>query len=390
MVLLSRSTVRSSGESVATMVGGRLVYATSKPILFSWLRCVVVISVLLYLHITNPANFYSSSKPPKQQSKPTILGGLWDSVPSSVFERRRTTNYWLFSVKERTTKSIVTLGGINLDCFYDNMEYPMVGVTICQNVIQQYMTHQKPLLYHPNDYAYTTHRCVAWILFISAIVSLCFTNPLVIQTSYILLDSLASFVLEQSQQSSLVSLVNRLVLLNVLIYPVLQAMDTTVKQQSPDSIFFISKTDGYINYCFSLFVWIGLAVAMNAASKSWTGQFLLQFQAIAAVGMGYYARYQDSGMAPLWDWMVDPEEADETWTFITWTIIIILATRGSVATAIFWCLAHCTGQMLYQYQFDHLVLIATARSLTKWINSVGNTIQQLLFGRPHHQKVTYR
>jgi hypothetical protein len=393
----------------ATIVGGRLVYgAASKRPQFSWLRCIAVLSVLLYLHVSNPANFYPSSQqlpPGKRPSGPAVrvlssfyqlVNSLSQSIPLpkstvSAYERRRTTNYWLFSVKDRTTKCIVTVGGIDLDCYYDDEEFPLIGVTICQNMIQQHMTHQKPLIYHPKDLAYTTHRSIAWILFAAAVLSFCFTYPIVVRTRFVFLDSLATFLFARSTQSPFLSFANRLVSLNVLIYPVLQAMETTVRQQSPNSFFVISQTDESINFCFSLLIWIALAGIVNTASKSWTGEFLLQFHSLTAVGMGYFARYQDSGMAPLWDWMLEPDEVHEAWTFITWTMILILAVRSSVATAVFWCLAHCSGQMLYQYQYDHLVLIATARSFTNWVNSVAHTTYQMLFGKPHyHQKVGYR
>jgi hypothetical protein len=392
----------------ATVVGGRLVYGAPKRPQFSFLRCITVLSILFYMHSSNPANFYPSSQhspPGKQPSGPAarvftsfyqLIHSFSQSTPfakttASAYERRRTTNYWLFSVKDRTTKCIVTVGGIDLDCYYDDEEFPLIGVTICQNVIQQHMTHQKPLFYHPKDYAYTTHRGIAWTLFAAAVLSFCFTNPFVVHTGFVFLDSLATFLFSRSTHSSFLSLVNRLVSLNVLIYPVLQAMEATVRQQSPDSFFVLSKSDERVNFCFSLLIWIALAVIVNAASKSWTGEFLLQFHALTAVGMGYFARYQDSGMAPLWDWMLEPDEVHEAWTFITWTMILILAVRSSVATAVFWCLAHCSGQMLYQYQYDHLVLIATARSVTHWINSVAHTTYQMLFGKPHyHQKIAYR
>lgn len=392
----------------ATLVGGRLLYGAPKRPQFSWLRCITVLSVLFYLHLSNPANFYPSSQHPphtKQASSSAarvlssfsqFMNSLSQSLSptktaATAYERRRTTNYWLFSVKDRTTKCIITVGGVDLDCYYDDEEFPLIGVTICQNMIQQHMTHQKPLIYHPKDYAYTTHRSIAWILFASGVLSFCFTSPIVVRTGVVFLDSLATFLFAVSTQLPVLSLANRLVSLNVLIYPALQAMEKTVRQQSPDSVFVVSKTDESINFCFSLLIWIALAAVVNAASKSWTGEFLLQFQALTAVGMGYFARYQDSGMAPLWDWMLEPDEVHEAWTFVTWTMILILAVRSSVATAVFWCLAHCSGQMLYQYQYDHLLLVATARSVTNWINSVAHTTYQMLFGKPHyHQKVVYR
>jgi hypothetical protein len=403
------------------VIGGRIVYGTiTKPVTFSWLRCIVVTSVLLYLNGTNPANFYNTNpsnstgtgtRTNKQKLKikqipKSRLQVTWEKIatwgdtmysstqfPSSTsllnssHERRRTTNYWLFNVQERTSKGVVVaVGGMDLQCHYSDEEYPIIGISLCQNIIQQYMTHRKPLWYYPNDYSYTTHRCFAWILVLTTLISFCCTNPMVCRTGYILVDSLATFIYEDSVQSPLVSLAYRLLSLNLLIYPALQAMEITVKQQSPDSLFVLSTSNNVLNYSFSLLIWIGLAILMNTASKSWTGQFTLQFHALAAVGMGYYARYQASGMAPIFDWMLEPEEVDEAWTFITWTIVLILAIRGSITTAVFWCLAHCAGQMLYQYQYDHLVLIATARSFANWMNSVSNTMHQFLFGKPHHQQ----
>ena len=406
----------SSGRSTtsgATVINGRIVYGPSmKPTTFSWLRFTVLMSILLYLHGTNPENFSSPKttssirqkskvkQPPKSRSQVTLERFMswgneiksWTQIPFvksstlSSHERRRITNYWLFHVQENSYKGVfVAIAGFDLHCNYSDEEYPLIGISLCQNVIQQYMTHRKPLLYDPNDFAYTSHRIFALILVVSSLYSFCYTSPIIIRTGYTILDSVATFLFEDSDQSSLVSLIYRLLLLNLLIYPVLQAMEITVKQQSPDSLFVLSTTNQSVNYAFSLLIWLVFAIVMNAASKSWTGRFALQFHALAAVGMGYYARYQASGMAPIFDWMLEPEEVDEAWTFITWTIVLILAVRGSITTAVFWCFAHCAGQLLYQYQYDHLVLIATARSLANWIHSVGNSVQEILFGKPHYQ-----
>jgi hypothetical protein len=402
-----------SSRGGATVVNGCIIYGPStKRTTFSWLRWIVVTSLLLYLHGTNPENFSSTNpkylhpkqraklkQAPKSRSQVTLERFMswgneiksWTQIPFSKsstlssHERRRTTNFWFFHVQENSSKGVVVaIGGFDLHCNYSDEEYPLIGISICQNVIQQYMTHRKPLMYNPNDYAYTSHRIFAFILIVSSLYSFCYTSPIIIQTGYTILDSVATFIFDDTDQSSLLSLIYRLLSLNLLIYPVLQAMEITVKQQSPDSLFVLSTTNQSINYTFSLLIWLVLAIVMNAASKSWTGRFALQFHALAAVGMGYYARYQASGMAPIFDWMLEPEEVDEAWTFITWTIVLILAVRGSITTAVFWCFAHCAGQILYQYQYDHLVLIATARSLANWIHSVGNSVQELLFGKPYH------
>lgn len=401
-----------STRSVATVVNGRIVHGPSvKPTTFSWLRCLVLASFLFYLHGTNPANFsiprtssqkqkFKSKQPPKGRSQVTferfISWGTefhsWTQVPYtkskilSSHERRRITNYWFFSVQENSSKGVVVaIGGFDLHCNYSDEEYPLIGISLCQNVIQQYMTHRKPLLYDPTDYAYTSHRIFGLILIASSLFSFCFTNPIIIRTGSTILDATATFLFDDYDQSSLVSLAYRLLSLNLLIYPALQAMEVTVKQQSPESLFILSTTNDSINYMFSLLIWLSLAIIINAASKSWTGQFALQFHALAAVGMGYYARYQSSGMAPIFDWMLEPEEVEEAWTFISWTIVLVLAVRGSITTAVFWCFAHCAGQMLYQYQYDHLILIATARSLANWIHSISDSIQELVFGKPYNQ-----
>ena len=410
MVVVSGGRSKRSG---ATVVNGRIVYGPStKPTTFSWLRCIVMLSTLLYLHGTNPENFTNPNtnyphhrqkaklkQSPKSRSLVTLERFMswgneiksWTQIPitkssfMSSHDRRRTTNFGFFHVQENSSKGVVVaIGGFDLHCNYSDEEYPLIGISLCQNVIHQYMTHRKPLLYNPNDYAYTSHRIFALVLTITSLYSFCHTSPIIIRTGYIIMDSVATFLFDESDQSSLVSLMYRLLSLNLLVYPALQAMEITVKQQSPDSLFVLSTTNQRINYTFSLLIWLMLAIIINAASKSWTGQFALQFHALAAVGMGYYARYQASGMAPIFDWMLEPEEVDEAWTFITWTIVLLLAVRGSITTAVFWCFAHCAGQILYQYQYDHLVLIATARSLANWMHSFGNSVHEFLFGRQYN------
>lgn len=350
------------------MLDGRLVYDGESPMdRFSWLRFGVMASILCFLYVTNPAN----------QNHNLFSALTWRDGESATaaltnaYEKRRTTNFGLFSVKERTVKAVVCVAGVELDCPYDE---PTAGSVLCQDILRDHLTHQKPLFFSSRDRVYTTHRFAAWLLLASALISFSFTKPLVIKTGYLLLDSLACFFFD-TRSSPLWSVAIKLLQLNILVYPALQAMNTTVQQQSRES-FFATLKSADANFGLSVAVLVWIAVIMNAASKSWTGSFLLQFEALTAVGMGYYALYQTSGMVSF-DTMGDDEDIS-AWNIITWTLIFLAAVRGSVPTAVFWYLAYCAGQLLFNYHYEHLVVVATARLLSDWFDSASRTMEQVL------------
>ena len=152
-------------------------------------------------------------------------------------------------------------------------------------------------------------------------------------------------------------------------------MDKTVQLQSHGS-FFATFKSADVNFGLSVAVLVCIAVMMNVASKSWSGSFLLQFEALTAVGMGYYALCQTSGMASF-DAIGDDDDIS-VWNIITWTLIFMAAVRGSVPTAVFWCLAHCAGQLLFNYQCEHLVVVATARALFDSFYLASRMLEQML------------
>jgi hypothetical protein len=354
---------------------GRLVYEKPRA-LFSWLRFGIITSILVYLYVKNPAN---------QHHRPVFVENFWKdrNVASAAFnkayEQSRTTNFAFFCIKERTIQAIVSVGGMEFSCPY---EQPIVGVALCQNILRNHMTHQNPVVYKIRDRVYTAHRIMAWLLIACALLSACHTKPLTVETGFLLVDSFASLFFDTHSRtsSSVWSLAVKLLHLNALIYPVLQAMDVTVQQQSRESIFASFKSPD-ANFALSIAVQLWIAVLMNAGSKSWSGAFLLQFDAVTAVFVGYYAHYQTTTMvADTVFFRLPPMLGNDvvTWNTLTWTLLFIMVMRGSVVTVIFWCLTHCAGQMLSDYQYEHLAIVATARALSNWIESVGRTMEQAL------------
>lgn len=361
----------------AYVLGGRLIY--ERPCgKFSWLRCGVITSVIAYLYVTNSANHHRHK----------LIGSITsrknnDSVYSNAYEKRRTTDFAIFAVKERTIKATVSAGGFEISCPYDES---ILGSVICRDIIRKHLTHQKPLIYNSRDRVYTAHRVTAWLLISCALLSSCFTKPLAFKTDYVLVDSLAS-IFFNTDNSPLWSLAIKLLHLNTLIYPGLQAMDVTIQQQSSDSIFSLFKsTDA--NFAFSMAVMLWIAVVVNAGSKCWSGSLLLQFDAVTAAYVGYYAHYQSTTLAVDYVFsrfskfgMLDAGN----WNTLTWTILFIIFMRGSFTTAVFWCLTHCAGQIVSDYQYEHLAIVATARVLSNWIESAGHALEQglrNLFGTP--------
>jgi hypothetical protein len=115
-----------------------------------------------------------------------------------------------------------------------------------------------------------------------------------------------------------------------------------------------------------------------------------------AVAMGYYARFQASEMTLSTATMSEAAffsgsnkvDAD-VWNSIAWGWLLLWALRGKWWAAIFWCLAHFSGQSLSAYQLEHVATISMTRTIYRWFDSATRTAEQLfvnLFGPPRYRK----
>jgi len=179
--------------------------------------------------------------------------------------------------------------------------------------------------------------------------------------------------------SPIMSAMENLFYLNAFIYPTLAAMYTTILQQSSQSLFAVMATTDE-NFYLSCTVLVLLAVLLNEASAVWSGgEFLLRFEALVAVTMGYYAHYLASSGPTGFVWLRQSEGLsffDITWQMASWTVLLTVLFRGSFAAAFFWCLAHCAGQSLSGYQYENLVYVVSARALVGWVDAASRSIER--------------
>jgi len=366
----------------AYLRNGHLVYQERPNASFSWLRFSVISSILFYLFATNPANhdhtaariFRTISRQQQQQPSNSYYY-------AAKQQQQRTTNFGIFSIQDSVLKLKIQVAGRERDCRYDD---PDIGLSFCQRVLRQHLTHQKPLLpqfWNDDDPVFGIYRCLAWGIVSAAVLSLCFTQPLTVPSStgnnkIPLVNSFWSLFLNPSPVWS--ALYN-LVMLNVFIYPALESMYTAVQQQSSDSFFSWfgggEASADSTNFYVSCAVLLLIALVANEASCRWSGTFVLRFEAVTAVAMGYYANYMESLR---YETIVFPL-LDQSFSFQTaaWTVLLTAVFRsGSVAAAFFWCLAYCAGYSLSQYHYEHLAYIVSARSLYDWMGTAAGSVER--------------
>lgn len=274
-------------------------------------------------------------------------------------------------------QATVQAGGFAWDCNYDD---PVIGVPVCENLLRQQMTHRKPWLVGGAGAVFAVHRLTAWGIITAALLSLCCTRPLIPSnrnSKIPLVDSFLSFFFDASP---ILSAMENLFYLNAFIYPTLEAMYTTILQQSSQSLFAIMATTDE-NFYLSFAALVLLALLLNEASAVWSGgEFLLRFKALVAVAMGYYAHYLASSSGPtVFVWLRQSSGLsffDITWQMASWTVLSTVLFRGSFAAAFFWCLAHCAGQSLSEYQYEKLVYVVSARALVGWVDAASRSIER--------------
>lgn len=262
---------------------------------FSLTRCAILIAGMSWLIATNPANEVLISNTmsrwtTKKRKKATNSFGM-----------RRTTNYGFFAVQERTIQVIVHAAGQQWNCAYDD---PMVGELLCRDFLRDYLCHEQPLVWKSRDRVYTLHRILAWTILATTFFAACFRSNPVPPTGNILRNSFVSIFMDyRSQREPLQVLIEKLVDLNVYVYPALVAMDVLIRKRHPGSPF--RRIDAPYDWFVALFLWFVLLILCNAATTLWSGGTpLLRFRTLTAAAAGYHAHYREvmpwSGNAPFY------------------------------------------------------------------------------------------
>jgi hypothetical protein len=161
------------------------------------------------------------------------------------------------------------------------------------------------------------------------------------------------------------TLFQRLLYWNVFCYPALKAMYRTIEHQNDTSVFRTKDSSSDHNpamgFLLAVYLVFIMAVVLNALSTFWNGTFLLRFEAVSAILVGFHAKYRAAmGVEMLYPGI--------SWNAATWTLLASLVLQQSLATAGFWWLGHIAGQTLGQYLMDHYVSTFTFQRVMDWLN----------------------
>ena len=394
---------------------GRLIYDSDRAgPFFSWFRFGVIASILTFFWVTNPANHECrvtrllhrclgrdpANNSNSNKASSSYFYNTYYSPKIMTAGGGSITNFGLFSVKASTIRVSVQMAGSTWDCRYDD---PDIGIPLCFNILRRHLTHQKPLWWSADDPVWMVHRGVLWCLAATALASLCCRpsrRPWRLRRSMSkvpLLDSLLSMLGCSNDDNTFEYVAYSWLQMQLFVYPALEAMYQTIQHQSQNSSFAVFDTADR-NFYFSCAALLGMAVLTNEASRAWSGQFLLRMDAVTAVAMGYYAHHltslltvYDNVLTLTLPWNTNGNSNKFTfqidWQTATWTLLVSLVFRRSLATALFWSLAHCAGQSLSEYQFNHTIYVVSARAVVHWVESSMQSMERglrtLLGGVPH-------
>jgi hypothetical protein len=265
-----------------------------------------------------------------------------------------TTNYGLFSIRQMRTSSVmIQIAGVSIRCPHDDPFY----APVC-NLMQKHMTHEQPLVYNANDRPYTTHRMLCWTLIGLTLFGFIFTCNYTIQTKSLLLNAVMDlFVLNPSQ------LVQLLLQLSTLVYPMWERLEFLIVYQHPDSLF---ARLGSLNkaYTASVALLLVLAIGANALSRLLTkSSFLLGRSrpmighALVAVCLGYC---RGATAKSLYDDTVHllygASATNVTWTYLIMVAIAAVRSKLFLLTMALWYSCNVLAAMVGEYQFQQQVL----------------------------------
>jgi hypothetical protein len=308
------------------VVNGRLVAGSG----WDPKRCLGVAAVCLSLWFSNPANtsYYAD------------MSDDW------------ITNYGFFSVLEYGDRIAFSILTFPVNCRFSNRPQD----DVC-TALRDILAHQKPLLWDPDDRAHTVHRFFVAFLLLGALVAACRRPSSRLSTDHRLNAFLSMWV--HTPQRPLMGLLWCLLTANVLLAPIWKVLCDIVPLQDKSSWFrLFSPTYPLADIVVSVLAIVLLAVGVNAAGNYWTnGLYLLRFEGILAVALGYYrgilgsAPFSLSLLHTVLPYIVP---ASVSVNAMTWTLLVACATQESPTAAAAFFLANLAGAHLGQYQYRHL------------------------------------
>lgn len=334
-----------------------------------WGRAIAAVLLLGVLWFSNPyhtptlhpdttQHFLSSQK--KQQKQPP--------------QQPPWTDFGVFAVRERKRRDGLTFYALTQDwtCWYHQDQYDAVH-DACRT-LRDLLCHQRPLVWYPRDWAYTTHRVIMAIYLFLGVLRWC-TN-----LDYYFLDqsSIASCFLSLLVPASPWSVIEA----HWFLYPAWERMKKLVPMQQPNSIFrfFGDNTDA--NYWSSVVIlYVVASLCVYTTRHYWntrtTYLSLSPSSHLVAAALGYVRgsfgseRQKATSLLLLpTPWKLSPISA--TWTMFALQLVL---SGGGIGSLIPWWVAHTCGSIMGEYQFQNQQLVYLVDSL--W-NGLRDSIRSLL------------
>jgi hypothetical protein len=330
------------------VVNGHLVESATIEFKVYWAKFFVLLWSFLILWFSNPYN-----NPDIHLDAVTFAGHHW-------------TNYAMFSVRSRRRGDGFTLYALGQDvtCYYDN--------DICRS-LKDFLCHEKPLLWHAKDRAYTTHHILLLVYVLVGCLRWC-TNL----DSMVHQDSYAACVF-----SLLVPTWSSWFEARWFLYPAWERMNAMVPIQQTQSLFRIFESTG-ANYAFSvLLFYLVAASCLYGTRHYWTPRHqpypvVGPSSHLSAMALGFVrgslahggpaARIKignngggGGGRSDRFHFSPFPVRMSSL--SATWTVLAIQVATGGVAALVPWWVAHMLGALVGTYQYQNQEIVYLVDSL---------------------------
>jgi hypothetical protein len=327
------------------VVNGRLVDSATIELKMYWAKFFILLGSFLILWFSNPYN-----NPDIHLDAVTFSGHHW-------------TNYAVFSVRSRRRGDGFTLYALGQDvtCYYDKHE-------LCRN-LKDALCHERPLLWHPKDRAYTAHHILLLIYVLVGCLRWC-TNldSMVHQESY----GACVFSLFVPTWSSWFEA-------RWFLYPAWERMNAMVSIQQTRSAFRIFESVG-ANYALSVLVfYLVAALCLYLTRNYWTPRHqphpvVGPSSHLNAMALGFVRGSLAHGGPAARIKLGNGTSSGNRFSFApfpvrmsslsaTWTVLALQVATGGAAALFPWWVAHMLGALLGTYQYRNQEIVYLVDSL---------------------------
>lgn len=306
-----------------------------------------------------------------------LLLYLYASVPRPIdpWRQRRSTDYGLFSVWDRTTKLQFHVAGTTLECDYSSFGEdtattnisPHTQQYVCQ-VLKEQLCHEKGLFWEKDDPVYTLHRLVAWTTVLVSILTACCTDPIQWTSGNAFVDSWMNVWWDPSTQDHpLSTIIYKLWTLNTIVYPALEFMYDAMELQGRTGFFgriFVQSLPNRFFFSVAC-LWI-LALLVNTAATHLYRP--MGWDSLLSVALGYSAQFRSMNYSAL----------RLSWDVTTWAILAVYCLRRPFFYTLSLLLGFFCGQFLGMYHIAHMnYSMLDMQSYSYYFGAVGRWFSKL-------------